>query len=173
DAATSLLRLGAWCGIARNQAHRPLHHLKPHFLRIRTFPDGLNVAEAIVEHAALAVVLRPDDGEIFVGAPHAFAGEIDLVGVEAEQHTNILPGEILDLINLVEEDERRPKIFHSGKLCIFRDERRVELSPRVAIEIAAENLPVLGPMRECERGAVDANGVLALVAKEWGPVRLL
>src|SRR5207244_5958582 len=52
DAATSLLRLGSWCGIARNQPHRPLHHLKPHFLKIRTFPDGLNVAEAIVEHAS-------------------------------------------------------------------------------------------------------------------------
>src|SRR5436190_14620751 len=82
----SFLRLRAWCGIARNQAHRPLHHLKPHLLKVWTFPDGLNVAETVVEHSALAVVPRPHDGEIFVGALHAFAGEIDLVGVESEQH---------------------------------------------------------------------------------------
>ena len=135
-ATISFLRLRAWCGIARNQTYRPLHYLKPHFLKIRTLPDSLNVAEAIVEHAALAVVLRPDDSEIFIGALHAIAREIDLVGVEAEENTNILPGEILNLINLVEECERRRKIVHSGELCIFHDERRVELAPRVTIEIA-------------------------------------
>ena len=93
--AASFLRLGAWSGIPRNHAHRPRHHLKPHLLKVRALPHGLNVAEAVVEHTPLAVVLRPDDSEIFVGALHAFAREIDLVGVEAEQHTNIPPGEIL------------------------------------------------------------------------------
>src|SRR5437879_1758296 len=109
----SSLRLRAWCGIARNQTHRPLHHLQPHFLKVRTFPRGWNVAEAIIKHPTLAVTPDPDDGEISVRALHAFAGEIEFVGVEGEQYAHILPGEILNLINFVEERERHRKIVHS------------------------------------------------------------
>src|SRR6266496_3645902 len=112
----SFVWFGSRHGVARNQAHRPLHHLQPQLLKVRTLPDGLHVAKAVVEDAALAVVSRPDDGEILIDALHAFAGEIDLVGVEAEQHAHVLSGEILNLINLVEECEGFRKTFHAGEL---------------------------------------------------------
>src|SRR4030095_8566885 len=57
----------AWSCIAWNQAHRPLHHLQPHLLKIGTLPDRLNVAETVVENPAFAVGLRPDDGETVFG----------------------------------------------------------------------------------------------------------
>src|SRR6185436_13127321 len=101
-----------------------------------------------VEHAALAEILRPDDGEIIVGALYAFAGEIELTGVETHQDAHVLPGKILDLIHLVEQRERRGKILHARKLRVFNHERRVKLAPRMAVEISAEHFPVLWPAGE-------------------------
>src|SRR6185503_13324719 len=71
-------------GVTRNQTHRPLNHLQPHLLKLRAFPDSGDMAEAVVEHAAFAEILRPNDGEIMVGALHALACEIELAGIETE-----------------------------------------------------------------------------------------
>src|SRR5713226_6451658 len=75
--SVSLIWFGSWCRIARHQAHRPLNHLQPHLLKIGAFPDGLDVAQAVVEHAAFAESPRPDDGEILVRPLHALAGEVE------------------------------------------------------------------------------------------------
>src|SRR5258706_11675460 len=98
----SFVPLGSRRGVAWNESHRPLNHFDPHLLEVLTFPHGLNMAEAVVEHAALSIVPRPDDGEVLVCPLHAFAGEVDLFGVETEQNTDVLAGVILDLVNLIE-----------------------------------------------------------------------
>ena len=51
-------------GVSGDEAHGPLHHLQPHLLDFGPVPDFFGVAEAVVEHAAFAVIAGPDDREI-------------------------------------------------------------------------------------------------------------
>src|SRR5580765_9060414 len=99
--AVSFVWLGSWRRIARNQPHRPLNHLKPHFLKFWTVPEGLDMTEAIVEHTAFAIVACPNHSKIPVRSLHAFAGQFEFVRIETQQDTQVLPRKILDLINLV------------------------------------------------------------------------
>ena len=101
------------------------------------------------------------------------AGQINPVSVEAQQHAAILPGEIFDLIDFVEKREATGKVFHAGELGVFHNERRLELTPGMAVEIAAEHLSVLGPTGEGDRGAANADETFSFVANEGKQVRLL
>src|SRR5258708_9950475 len=125
----SFVWFGSWRRIARNQAHRPSNHLEPHLLKFWTVPDGLDMTEAIVEHAAFAVVACPDHGKIPVRSLHAFAGQFEFVRVETQQDTHILSGEILDLVNLVLQLEGGGEIPHARKGRIFNQERCLEHAP--------------------------------------------
>src|SRR5438132_14105124 len=77
-----LHRSGSGRGIAREIAHGPSHHVQPHLVDVRPFPDVLTMPQAVVEDTPFAVVADPDDGEILVLAMDAFPGQIDLAGIE-------------------------------------------------------------------------------------------
>src|SRR5579884_1509071 len=102
----ALLRWGrSWTGIARKIAHRPTHHFLPHPLDVGPLPDLLAMTQAIVEDTPFAVLASPDDREVLVLAADTFVGQVDLVGVQTQQHANVFAREVLDLVDLVMESE--------------------------------------------------------------------
>jgi hypothetical protein len=113
------------------------------------------MTEAIVEHAAFAVVACPDHSKIPVRSLHALAGQFEFVRIETQQDTHILSRKILDLVNLVLELESGGEILHSRKRRIFNQERCVE-RPTDAVEIPP-SISLLGQPVNAWR-AVDANG---------------
>ena len=64
-------------------------------------------------------------------------------------------------------------LLHAGKRRVFDDDGRVERAPRVLVEIAADHLAVLRPLRERDRRAVDADEAFAVVMDEGQEVGLL
>jgi hypothetical protein len=63
------------------------------------------VAERAVENAALPVVANPGEIEIAIRAVNAGGGQINRVGVECEEHTNPIPREGPELVELLGEAE--------------------------------------------------------------------
>src|SRR5262245_22377931 len=96
------------------------------------------MSQAVVEDPPLAVGAGPDDREVLVLAVDTLPGEVDLAGVEAEQHANMVAGEILDLIDLVLEREGAGEVPHAGETGVLDHQGRVELAPRMPVEAAAE-----------------------------------
>src|SRR6516165_3940017 len=101
------------------------------------------MAQPVVKDSALAVVACPDHGEIVVLAMNALPGKVKFRGVEAQQDPNVLPGEVLDLINLIVKRETAGKMAHAGKLRILDDQGSLEFSPGMAVEVAAQHPAVL------------------------------
>src|SRR4029077_14775652 len=96
-------------------ANGPAHHVQPHLLDVRPFPDVLTMPQAIVEDTPFAVSARPDDGEVLVLAMDAFPGQIDLAGIETQQHANMVAREVLDLVDFVLESEVPGQVPHAGE----------------------------------------------------------
>src|SRR5262245_2357283 len=157
-------RRGSGSGIAGKISHGPAYHVHPHLLDVGPSPDLLTMPKAIVENTAFAVLAGPDDREVLVLTMDALPGQIDLVGIETQQHAHVGAREVLDLIDFVVEREDPGQAGHTGEVRILYDQRRLKFSPGVAIEVATEHLAVLRPGRECDGGAMDADETFAVIA---------
>ena len=73
----------------------------------------------------------------------ALPGQIDLVSIETQQYTHVGAREVLDLVDFVVEREVLGQACHAGEVRILYHQRRLEFSPGVAIEVAAEHLAVI------------------------------
>jgi len=120
------------------------------------------VAERAVENATFPVVADPGEGEVAIRAVNAGGGEIDRVGVECEEHTNPIPREGTELVELFGEAEGRCCMRNQGALWVL-DVDRGFLHPGVAIKIAANEFAVVRPGVIAISGAVRTAKALALV----------
>src|SRR6266540_3109076 len=131
------------------------------------------MAETVVEDAPFSITLRPDHGETIFRLLHSFAGKVEFGGIKAEQDAGILWGEVFDLIDFVEEREAFRKASQAGEIGIFHNEGRIELTPGMSIEIAAEHFAVFGPGCKGDSSAVDADEAFTVVADEGEEISLL
>jgi hypothetical protein len=88
-----------------------LNLVDPHLLNLGPFPGFGLMAEAVIEHAALAILAGPHDGKITVLALDPLAGQVDLGGIEAQQDAHAVALRILELVNLVFEREPEGQEF--------------------------------------------------------------
>src|SRR5215831_10217216 len=159
-------RRGAGSGIAGKISHGPAYHVHPHLLDVGPSPDLLTMPKAIVENTPFAVLAGPDDREVLVLTMDTLPGQIDLVSIETQQYAHVGAREVLDLVDFVVEREVLGQACHAGEVRILYDQRRLEFSPGVSIEVAAEHLTVLRPGRERDGGAMDADETFAVIADE-------
>src|SRR5262245_41445191 len=101
------------------------------------------MAQAVAEDAPIAIVTGPDDRQVLVRSMDTLPGQVDLAGVESQQHANPGPREILDLVDLVADREVAGQVSHAGEAGILHHQRGVELTPGVAVKVSAEHLAVL------------------------------
>ena len=71
--------------------------------------------QPIVEDTPFAIVAGPDDREVFVLATDTFPGQVDLAGIETEQHANVVAREVFDLVDFVLEREVPGQVPHAGE----------------------------------------------------------
>jgi hypothetical protein len=74
------------------------------------------VAERTVENATFPVVADPGEGEVVISAINAGGGEVNGVAVEREEHTDSVPGEGAELVELFGEAEGGSRVCDQ-RLC--------------------------------------------------------
>src|SRR5689334_10209666 len=110
--------------------------------------------EGGVEDAPCAVGTHPGEGEVAVGAVHSGGGEIDGGGVEAHEDPHTVGGVgRAELVDLVGDVHLGGKMRGGGKIRVHQDPG-FEGAPRVAVEVCADHVAVLGPVVEGVGGAV-------------------
>src|SRR5438034_11645601 len=74
--------------IGLRYAHCPLDAFQHHLLKSRIVPGRIQMAPAHVAHAALSVLLRPDDGKITVDSPGT-DHRVEIIGIYAHDDVNL------------------------------------------------------------------------------------
>src|SRR5262249_19432165 len=140
------------------QAHDVAQAAQDVLLEALVLPQLVAVAQGGVEDAALAVLLRPGQGVVLVGA---LARLSDRGRVQAHQHVQVLAVVgALELVDLVGDLERLAEVL-GGRVLGGLDDPLDLLVPGVAVEVAADQFAVLGPLVERVGGAVAAGEALA------------
>src|SRR5437016_2511042 len=121
-------------------------------------PDLAAVTQGGVKHATTSVSPDPGDRVVLVG-PLSLA-DVDRAGIELQQHVDLVPRPVSELVDLVGDLEAGSEVLRRGMGGILDHEPHA-LGPRVAVEVGADELAVLGHLVPGVGGAVDADEAAA------------
>src|SRR5262249_24433738 len=126
----------------------------------RIAPDGWLVTERCLKDAALAVSPCPGERPAVKARPHRAEAQIDRCRVEAQEHMRSAIVEIADLIDLVIDGEGFAE-KDDERACAIGDIDRYALMTGMVVEIAADEIEVLGPSIKCIGRGMKADEAMA------------
>src|SRR5260370_38216736 len=151
----------------------PLDGFDEHLLELRVVPVVLHVSQRCVILASFAVPLGTRDSEVAIGTMDELISQVDLGGIKAHEHADVVPRIVPHLIDFVPQHEGFWPLLHSGERRVFHNDRCVKCPPWMLIVIAADHLPVLWPVNKSNGRAMNTDEALSVVVDEGQEVRLL
>src|SRR2546425_1174614 len=121
-------------------------------------PDLAAVTQGGVKHATTSVPPDPGDRVVLVG-PLSLA-DVDRAGIELQQHVDLVPRPVSELVDFVGDLQAGSEVLRRGMGGILDHEPHA-LGPRVAVEVGADELAVLGHLVPGVGGAVYADEAAA------------
>src|SRR5207249_12020401 len=116
-------------------ADRPADSLEQMEAEALVLPDLAAVTQGGVKHATTSVSPDPGDRVVLVG-PLSLA-DVDRAGIELQQHVDLVPRPVSELVDLVGDLEAGSEVLRRGMGGILDHEPHA-LGPRVAVERSEE-----------------------------------
>jgi hypothetical protein len=92
--------------------------------------------------------------------------QVQLTGFESHQDAHFVSRKVFHLVNLVLQYKPLWPLLHARELFILHENRRIKSAPGMLVEVSANHLAVLRPVRESDRGAVNADKAFSIVVNE-------